>query len=411
LKADPPIFTVTEITEIVRRSLEETFPALGVVGEISNFVHHRSGHMYFSLKDEGGQIRCVLFRGNARRLVFQPENGLKVTALGRISFYPPQGSCQLVVEQLTPLGVGELEIAFQRLKERLDREGLFDPAHKRPLPRFPSHIGLVTSPTGAAVRDVVSTLERRWPLAGVEFHPVRVQGEGAAGEIAAALGRLDRPGEIDLILLVRGGGSLEDLWAFNEEIVARAIFAARVPVVTGVGHEIDFTIADFVADLRAPTPTGAAELTTPSREDLGEGLRRTLERMGRLAADRADRAFQRVEALLQGYGMRVPALKVESALVRLDELSARATLAAGRRLERAEAAFQSLQGRLESLSPLKAFERGYTVCLEPATGRVVRRLAEALNLSGLDVVFYDGRAHCTITGSEEGAPWGGRGKS
>lgn len=271
-RMDKPI-TVTQLTDLIKTAIHKHVPETVVVtGEISNFVQANSGHIYFTLKDSFSQICCALWRSNAQRLKFTLEDGLAVTVRGYVDLYPPRGQYQLYVERVDPAGVGALELAFRQLKEKLEKEGLFDPSRKKPIPAFPLTIGVVTSPTGAAIRDILRTLELRWPVGRVLVYPVQVQGDGAANQIAAALRDLnaqaDRLGGIDVILLARGGGSLEDLWPFNEEVVARAVHASRLPVISGVGHEVDVTIADLVADLRAATPTAAAQAATPPLEEV-----------------------------------------------------------------------------------------------------------------------------------------------
>ncbi|HXG04019.1 MAG TPA: exodeoxyribonuclease VII large subunit, partial [Candidatus Binatia bacterium] len=264
------VLTVTQLTEQLRRTVEERFPAVWVEGEISNFRLYGSGHAYFTLKDEGAQLRAVMFRTRTRRLRFEPTDGLHVLAFGALEVYPQRGEYQLVVELLEPRGVGALQLAFEQLKQRLGAEGLFDAGRKRPLPRFPRRIGLVTSPDGAALRDMLRIIGRRFAGLSIVLAPCRVQGEGAAEEIAQGLADLNRLGGVDVIIVGRGGGSLEDLWAFNEEVVARAIAASKVPVISAVGHEVDVTIADFVADVRAPTPSAAAEMVAARRDELIE---------------------------------------------------------------------------------------------------------------------------------------------
>ncbi len=263
MTTEKQVLSVSDITRQIKNSLELRFPRVWIQGEISNFKRHTSGHLYFTLKDEGAQISATMWRSRAGTLLFGPEDGMKVIARGGITVYPPRGSYQIDVDQLTPLGVGELQIAFERLKQKLVAEGLFDEGRKRPLPELPSRIGIITSETGAALHDIRTVLNRRFPAIEVLLIPVRVQGPGAAEEIASAVKDMNRYGKIDVMIVGRGGGSLEDLWAFNEEIVARAIYASEIPVVSAVGHEIDFTIADFVADLRAPTPSAAAEMVVP----------------------------------------------------------------------------------------------------------------------------------------------------
>ncbi len=292
------IYNVSRLNREVRAVLEGSFPPVWVEGEISNLARPGSGHLYFSLKDKHAQVRCAMFKNRNRHLTFSPENGMQVIARADVSLYEGRGEFQLIIERMQPAGIGALQQAFAELKERLHKEGLFDPAHKRPLPRYPDNIGVITSPGGAAVRDILHVLRRRYPMAGVIIYPTPVQGEGAAKGIVRALHRANQRGECDVLILARGGGSLEDLWAFNEERLARAIFDSALPVVSGVGHEIDFTIADFIADQRAPTPSAAAELISP---DTGELLARLLAIQGKLKT--------RSEHLLQGHQQHLQQLK------------------------------------------------------------------------------------------------------
>ncbi len=277
----PARWSVSELTARIKGALEAEFQDVEVAGELSNCRRHTSGHLYFTLKDGGARLDAVMWRQTAARLRFEPKDGLQAVCRGRVEVYPPHGKYQLIVDRLDPLGAGALALAFEQLKDRLAGEGLFDPARKRPLPFLPRRIGVVTSPTGAALRDFLRVLHVRFPALPVLVAPARVQGDGAAAEIVTAIDRLSAGGEVDVIVVTRGGGSMEDLWAFNEEEVARAIARSRVPVVSAIGHEIDFTIADFVADRRAPTPTGAAEILAPVRLDLEAGARSLAGRLGR----------------------------------------------------------------------------------------------------------------------------------
>ncbi|MGH9748339.1 MAG: exodeoxyribonuclease VII large subunit, partial [Candidatus Polarisedimenticolia bacterium] len=282
-REDRPILSVSELNALVRGMLEEAFPSVWVEGEISNLRTYPSGHTYFTLKDENAQVSAVLFRGAAAALRFRPEDGLRVVVRGRVSLYETRGSFQVVVDAIEPAGLGALQLAFEQLKARLQGEGLFEAARKRPLPMLPRRIGVVASLAGAALHDVLKVLRRRFAGLGVVIAPSRVQGEGAAREIAAAIADLNRLGGIDVLILARGGGSLEDLWAFNEEAVARAIAASRVPVVSAIGHEVDVTIADLVADLRAPTPSAAAEMVVRSRAELAATVAALRARLGSAA--------------------------------------------------------------------------------------------------------------------------------
>ena len=351
------ILSVSELNRAARTLLEGGFPLLWVEGEISNLAQPASGHLYFSLKDAQAQVRCALFRNRGLLLRFKPVNGMKVLVRGRVSLYEPRGDYQFLVESMEEAGHGALQRAFEALKERLAQEGLFDAALKRPLPPAPKTIGVITSPTGAAIRDILSVIRRRYPLARVVIYPVPVQGEGAAAKIAAMIGLASRRAECDVLILARGGGSLEDLWAFNEEPVARAIRASSVPVVSGVGHEIDFTIADFAADLRAPTPTGAAELVTP---DLGDWRR--------LLQTQAGRLYQAERRLLQDLSRRLgwcrerlqqlhPGRVLHDRSQRLDELQLRLERGIHTQLRHDRVRLAALHAALREHSPSRSLQR------------------------------------------------------
>ncbi len=262
------IYTVSEITKNIQVILEQAFPGVWIEGEISNFVLHSSGHMYFSIRDANAVLKCAMFRRANARLKFKPKNGMKIICMGAISVYKARGDYQLIVEEIEPKGIGALQLQFQQLKEKLIREGLFDQSHKVPIPFLPTRIGVVTSPTGAAIRDILNVARRRFSNVEIIINPVKVQGIGAKEEISTAINLFDELKNIDVMIVGRGGGSLEDLWPFNEEVVARAIYSSKVPIISAVGHEVDWTIADFVADFRAPTPSAAAELVIPRKEDL-----------------------------------------------------------------------------------------------------------------------------------------------
>lgn len=362
--AAPGVLSVSALTEQVKDLVEGAFPAVWVSGEISNFSRPQSGHCYFTLKDDTAQIRAVLWRTAAARLRFEPEDGLDVICQGDVEVYAPRGTYQLVVRQMQPQGIGALELALRKLRERLAAEGLFDPARKRPLPRFPRTVALVTSPTGAAIRDFLEVLGRRWCGVHVLVVPVRVQGDGAGREIAeaiAAVNRFARP--VDCLIVARGGGSLEDLWAFNEEVVVRAIHASAVPVMSAVGHEIDVTLSDLVADVRALTPSEAAERLAPVAAEIHAGLRMQQQRLvaalrGRAAAGRA-----RVDALAGRRMFRRPLDMVHDRAQRLDELSQRASRAIRQRLGQSRQRLAAVAGQLEALSPLAILSRGYSLTL------------------------------------------------
>ena len=372
------VLSVSELTACIKELLESRFTSVWVSGEIGDLSRPQSGHCYLVLKDAESQIAAVIWRSTAGRLKFDLHDGLEVVCRGRIEVYGPRGKYQLVIDQIEPRGMGALELALRQLRERLAREGLFDVRHKRPLPRFVRQIAVVTSPSGAALRDFLEVLRRRWRGADVLVIPVRVQGEGAAEEIAAAIrlaNRLQRP--IDCLAVVRGGGSLEDLWAFNEEVVVRAIRQSRIPVVSGVGHEIDVTLADLAADVRALTPSEAAERIVPSAEDMAARLAQLRQRMVAALRNRLMASRRRVEMLAGRPIFRWPLARVQQWARRVDEWEIRAHRAMRSRLERAHARVEALAGRLETLSPLAVLSRGYSLTQRESDGRIVREPADA----------------------------------
>jgi exodeoxyribonuclease VII large subunit len=378
-EGDPPrtTYSVSTLNRLVRELLDQSLPALWVAGEISNWTRSAAGHCYFTLKDADAQLRCVLFASDARRLPTDPEEGMGVRAFGAVSLYEPRGDYQLIVRELEASDAGGLwRLAFEKLRRTLEAEGLMDPARKRPLPRFPRRVGLVTSPVGAAVHDVLRVIEARAPWCTVVLSPAKVQGDGAEEEIADALARLTEHGDVDVVIVGRGGGSVEDLWAFNREGVARAIAASPVPVVSAVGHETDVTIADLVADARVPTPSAAAERVVPDRQEVRGQLRMAASRVGRA-----------VERLITDQRRRVDdlATALESSVDRLIEARAR-------RLNRG-------MDKLEALSPLASLERGYSVALDPE-GRVLRRVADFEAGDRIRLRVVDGRVACTVDGTE-----------
>ena len=370
--AGPRIYSVGELLAGLRVLLEERIGRIWVVGELSNLHRARSGHLYFTLKDETGQLRAALFRNAARRLAFEPEDGLEVLVYGDLSVYEPRGDLQLIVRQLEPRGLGALQLAFEQLRARLEAEGLFDADRKRPLPARPSRIGVVTSPTGAAIRDVLAVTGRRYSAASILISATRVQGVGAEDEIAAALDALSAQPDIDLILLVRGGGSLEDLQAFNSEVVARAIARAAVPIVSGVGHEVDVTIADLVADARAATPSVAAEMAVPDAADLRRHLARDWRRL--LLAVRAifERGAQSLDRERDALQMLAPSVRLAVQRARFGA-AIRALVHVGAvSAERGRSRLAELAGRLDSLSPLGVLNRGYALVRRARDGAIPR---------------------------------------
>jgi exodeoxyribonuclease VII large subunit len=390
------VLSVSELLRSVRDVLERRFPLMWVAGEISNFTRAASGHWYFTLKDSAAQVDCVMFRGRAALLDWQPREGMRVEARALATLYEPRGRFQLTVETLRQAGLGALYERFLKLRERLEREGLFDAAQKRELPEYPRAIGVVTSLAAAALHDVLTTLARRNPSIPVVVYPVPVQGEGAAAKIAAMLARASERDECDVLLLVRGGGSIEDLWQFNEEVVARAIRASRIPVVVGVGHETDVTIADFAADRRAATPTAAAELASPARDELLAHVDDCARRAAREARRRIETAMQTVDALarrlvhpaqqLRASGRHVAHLaarlsnaahyRLDAAQARLADAPRRIAHAAARRVEGAQALLARLQASLTGLAPGAVLARGYSITRN-AAGEVLRDASRA----------------------------------
>jgi exodeoxyribonuclease VII large subunit len=442
---DRAVLSVSGLTARLRELLEERFPAVWVEGEISNFRLYASGHAYFTLKDEGAQLSAALFRTRVRRLRFEPRDGMHVLAFGSLEVYAQRGGYQLVVELLEPRGIGALQLAFEQLKARLEAEGLFAPGRKRPLPSFPRRIGIVTSPDGAALRDILRVIGRRFGELAIVIAPAKVQGDEAAAEIAAALDALNELGDVDVIICGRGGGSLEDLWAFNEEAVARAIVASKAPVISAVGHEVDFTIADFVADLRAPTPSAAAEMVVREKRAVVDRLRQLRDRLLLGMERRLSRERLRVEGLARRRVLTDPARplretqrRVDDARARLQRAGVAAVRRAGHRLELANAALraqspfvrlkedrrrleaarlglanaiarQTVQarhrlglsaGHLNSLSPLGVLGRGYSLT-RLASGEIVRSAGQVAVGSAVRVLLDKGRLDCRVDATWE----------
>ena len=440
--ASAQILTVSQVTREIRNLLEGTYPKVWIEGEISNLRVVHSGHAYFTLKDANSQLRSVMFRSSWRQLPFTPEAGMHVVAQGRLSVYEPRGDYQLLASTLEPKGIGALQLAYEQLRDRLFQEGLFDEARKRPLPLVPQRIGIVTSPTGAAIRDIVQIVHRRRANVHLYLCPVRVQGQEASQEIVAAIAKLNaykpRP---EVLIVGRGGGSLEDLWSFNEERVARAIAASDIPVISAVGHEIDYTIADFVADLRAPTPSAAAELVVKSEEELRQQLNALVARMHTVIQYRHAQAHQALDYLLNSRPLREPHRFVETLQQQVDDLllqlekgwqnnsqergrrlnqairslsrlnprvrwqrlythltalDRRLYLAAQSRLERRGDILGGLSRRLQALSPLAVLGRGYSLCRDPISRQIVPRAALAHPGQQIEVLLQDGRLTCTV---------------
>ena len=443
------VWTVARLNREVRLLLETGLPALWIEGEVSNLARPASGHVYFSLKDESAQVRCVMWRSTALKLAVSPRNGMQLLLRARLTVYEPRGEYQLVTEYAEEAGEGALRRRFEALKARLRDEGLFDEAAKRPLPRLPRRIGIVTSPSGAAVRDILHVLGRRFPAVPVIVYPTPVQGDGAAAKIAAALATASQRAECDVLILARGGGSLEDLWSFNEEVVARAIRASGIPVVSGVGHEVDFTIADFAADLRAPTPSGAAEMVVP---DALEWLRRLNKDAGRLRnamgrqlgtlAQKLDWQRRRLAVAHPGQRLRQhqqrldelegrlrravgntvtarqrrlahaaavlaaqsPARRVQATRAQVDGLQQRLRTGARYRLQSLRARVDAAGHALHTVSPLATLERGYAIATDPRDGTILRDARQLATGDRIELRLARGEVEADVTAAHDEAP-------
>lgn len=394
---DQHVFGVAEVNQLVKQLLdgEPMLQNIYVRGELSNYKMYPSGHHYFTLKDADGALRCVMFRGQASRLRFRPENGMQVIARGRITVFPRDGAYQLYCDALTPEGAGDLAVAFEQLKAKLHAEGLFDPAHKKPLPRYPQRIAVVTSAAGAAVHDMIRILRRRYPIAKVILLPVRVQGAEAPPEIAGAIRYADRWKIGDVIITGRGGGSIEDLWAFNDERVARAIFDSEIPVISAVGHEPDVTIADFVADVRAATPSHAAEIAVPDQGELLEKLQSARLHMARSQSKRLELLRRRLETLAGKRVLTDPMAVIQDKRMLLAHLQKNLGYAASARLSRPRQRLGALAASLDAMSPLKVLGRGFAMATDQK-GQVLRRAADVSPGDRVSVTLAEGRLDCRV---------------
>ncbi|MSS70499.1 MAG: exodeoxyribonuclease VII large subunit [Candidatus Latescibacteria bacterium] len=398
--ADRP-YSVSEITQVLKGILEQTLPPVWVTGEVSQYIQHTSGHRYFTLKDEVAQIKCVMFRGQGR-LPFAPEAGMQVFAFGTVSIYERNGQHQLYVSQMHPAGAGAAAAALEQLRARLMAEGLFEEARKRPLPGFPACIGVVTSPTGAAIRDIATVVDRRAPWARVVLAPARVQGAGAVAEIVQAIEALNTWGEADVLIVGRGGGAAEDLSAFNDERVVRAIFGSHLPVISAVGHEIDVTLSDLVADRRAPTPSAAAELAVPDRTELSRLLTDLLARSREAVERMLDDDEQAISGYTASYGLRRFVDSLGQHAQRTDDLEGDLRDRMVDRLKDRMRSCRDLMGLLGTLSPLNTLARGYSICQRLPDGKVVRDSAEVEVGEQMRVRFARGEAECTVTDKRSG---------
>ena len=396
------VLTITQINEYIRSMMDHDrlLNNVAVKGEISNYKLYPSGHHYFTLKDENGALKCVMFKGNAVKMKFRPENGMKVIAMGKISVFPRDGAYQLYCTGMVLDGVGDLYAAFEQLKNKLAAQGLFDPAHKKPLPQYPGTIGIVTSSAGAAVHDMLRILRKRYPLSKVLLLPVRVQGVEAPGEIAAAIHYANHFRLADLLIVGRGGGSIEDLWAFNEEVVARAIFTSKIPVISAVGHEPDVTISDFVADLRAATPSNAAELAVPDQD----AIRQTLDTMaGNMAVSmqkRIKNARQHLSVLSGSTALQSPEGYLIQRRESLEMVRNRLAAAQNLQLSRKKQRFIAMTAKLDAMSPLKVLTRGYSM-VQNENNQLIRSVHHVSRGENLSITLSDGRIKASVTDMEE----------
>lgn len=440
------IYTVQQLNREVKQLLQQNFPLMWVEGELSNVARPASGHIYFSLKDEHAQVRCAMFRNANRALPFQPEDGMQVLVRARVGVYEPRGEYQLTVEHMEEAGVGILQRKFEALKQQLNQEGLFDHAHKQPFPTYPQTVSIVTSATGAAIRDILSVLKRRYPFLTIKIYAVAVQGENSASAIVDAIKNVNKHKQSDVIILARGGGSIEDLWSFNEEIVARAIFASEIPIVSGVGHETDFTIADFVADLRAPTPSAAAELITPNQEELLESFsqfqntfiyyirdllsnfhqsidwltqrleylhpKQTISRQLEYLVDLQRRASSAFEFSLskQKYSLdrlqfrlenQSPQIQLTQERLKLQQLQKLVHANMDLRLQQKQQALLSLTRTLDAISPLGTLARGYAIATHQPTGQILHDISQAAIKDSVSIKLAKGSLSATITNKSE----------
>ena len=395
-------FTVSEISRGIRTSLEHKFSNIGVLGEISNVRKPSSGHIYLTLKDKNSQLQAVVFRNSASRIKFELKDGMEVISFGSITVYEPRGQYQLIINKIEPKGIGALQLAFQQLKEKLEKEGLFDSAHKKPLPFIPQKIGIVTSPTGAAIKDILNIIDRRFANVEILIYPVKVQGEGAAQEIAEAITGLNSDSDIDVIIAGRGGGSMEDLWAFNEEVVARSIYSSRIPIISAVGHEIDITIADLVADKRALTPSEAGELVVPRKDLLIEKIEKFKARLLQSLTGKLRLSKEKLVRIGNSYAMKQPFDRLNRWQQRLDELAQRLNLKITHALNTEREKLSGIAGKLESLSPLNVLKRGYAITTRLENSKPLRNIIDLSKGDKIKINLSKGSIISEILSVEKG---------
>lgn len=396
------VLSITQVNEYIRSRMDSDplLTAVAVRGEISNYKLYPSGHHYFTLKDENAALRCVMFKGNAFRLKFRPENGMKIIAFGKISVFPRDGAYQLYCTALTVDGIGDLHAAFEQLKKKLEAQGLFDEAHKKPIPKYPAVIGIVTSPAGAAVHDMIRILRKRFPLSKVRLIPVRVQGAEAPGEIASAIYYANHFKLADVLIVGRGGGSIEDLWAFNEEVVAKAIYESSIPVISAVGHEPDVTISDYVADLRAATPSNAAELSVPDQDVLHQTLDAMNETMTSVLCRQIQSGRMHLKALSAGSALRSPKSYIDSRKKALELLQGKMISGYNDSLNKNKQRYFMNTAKLDALSPLKVLTRGYSVA-KSAEGTVISSVSQIKKDDRVSVTVSDGSFFATVVEKEQ----------
>ncbi len=399
---DDNVLTVSGLNMYVKLLLESdrNLRSLWLQGEISNLtIQSRSGHIYMTLKDDKAAVKAVMFAGSARLLKFKPQEGMKVLVRGRVSLYEAAGTYQLYVDDMQPYGAGALNLAFEQLKRRLQQEGLFDDAHKKPLPPYPSKIGVITSPTGAALQDILRILKRRYPAAEVVLYPALVQGDGAAPQLIRAVKYFDKSKCADVVIIGRGGGSAEELWAFNDEALARAIYECSVPIVSAVGHETDFTICDFAADVRASTPSAGAELVSPETSVMLSELKTYRSRLSRLMSARFERERLRLDRLSSAGVMRSPMELIHLRRMRLDMLSDRLSAAAARRISKERSHLARLSAGLDAMSPLKVLARGYVIAEKDSN--ILRSVKNVQENDRINILMQDGELDCAVLGRRE----------
>ena len=394
------VFTVSQITRKIRASLEYNFSNVSILGEISNVRKPGSGHIYLTLKDKSSQLQAVVFRNIANKIKFELKDGMEVISFGSVTVYEPRGQYQLIINKIEPKGIGALQLAFQQLKEKLEKEGLFDQTHKKPIPFIPQKIGVVTSPTGAAIKDILNIIDRRFANIEILIYPVKVQGEGAAQEIAEAITALNALTDIDVIIAGRGGGSLEDLWAFNEEVVARSIYNSRIPVISAVGHEIDITIADLVADKRALTPSEAGELVVPRKDLLLDMLEKLNTRLLQSLTGKLRLSKERLVRVANSYAMKQPFDRLRRWQQRLDEFAQRLNINITHALNTEREKLSGIAGKLESLSPLNVLKRGYTITTRLEDNKSLREVKGLNKGDKIKTNFSKGSVISTILSTE-----------